>query len=261
MGVSIASPKVSADAPGSLYVPGTGADAAAAGEEVTRILTLHVGASPYYGSDSVGNVSLKRRGCSVEDGQADLRAACGAVVGVAGPGVVDLTHGSCNLEGLLAHVGAESRVGDVDVVVRAGVDRGGQVDSRDDERCHRPVAGGIGDWDVGHHGASLLGEQLIVVQPARWPGPDGADGAEHSVEFAHGAVVPGEYVAEIHDVADRSDGCCFGPAAVHLQGGGVGLKEAAQRDRGRPGLVKLGLQALQVMGDEVRARVAVGHGD
>jgi len=30
----------------SLYVPGTGADPAAAAEEITRILTLHVGASP-----------------------------------------------------------------------------------------------------------------------------------------------------------------------------------------------------------------------
>src|SRR5882757_10120080 len=79
------------------------------------------------------------RAGSLEDWPADLRAPCGAVVGVAGPDAVDLTHGSCNLEGLLAHVGAESRVGDVDVVVRAGVDRGGQVDRRDDERCHRPV--------------------------------------------------------------------------------------------------------------------------
>src|SRR5260370_24262177 len=78
-----------------------------------------------------GNVSLKRPGCSLEDWPADLRAPCGAVVGVAGPDMVDLTHGSCNLEGLLAHVCAESRVGDVDVVMRAGVHRGGQVGGRD----------------------------------------------------------------------------------------------------------------------------------
>src|SRR5258707_926123 len=119
--------------------------------------------APTTGPILSGNVSLKRPGCSLEDWPADLRAPCGAVVGVAGPGVVDLTHGSCNLEGLLAHVGAESRVGDVDVVVRAGVDRGGQVDGRDDEWCHRPAAGGIGDRDVGHHGASFLGEQSVVV--------------------------------------------------------------------------------------------------
>src|SRR5260370_41331795 len=121
MGVSIASPKVSADAPGSLYVPGTGADPAAAAEEVTRILTLHVGASPYYGPDSVGNVSLKRPGCSLEDWPADLRAPCGAVVGVAGPGAVNLTLGSCTLEGLLAHARAESRVGDVAVLRARGL--------------------------------------------------------------------------------------------------------------------------------------------
>src|SRR5258708_2386606 len=99
------------------------------------------------------------RAGSLEDRPADLRAPCGAVVGVAGPDMVDLTHGPCDSEGLVAHVGAESRVGDVDVVMLASVDRGGQVDGRDDERCHRPAAGGIGDRDIGHHGASFLGEQ------------------------------------------------------------------------------------------------------
>src|SRR5258708_37188959 len=97
------------------------------------------------------------------------------------------------------HPGAEAAVGDVNVVVRAGVDGDGKLG-----------CGQFGDGDPAGlawltdgledgHDPSALGEQLVGVAAA---GRAGAfDGGERRVEFCHRVVVPGVHLVSPHDTA------------------------------------------------------------
>jgi hypothetical protein len=72
-----------------------------------------------------GPVPLWLVACCLKDRPADLGPPCRTVIGAPGPEVVDLTDRSRYFQGVPVDVGAQGCVGDVDVVTRADVHRGG----------------------------------------------------------------------------------------------------------------------------------------
>lgn len=59
-------------------------------------------------------------------------------------------------------------------------------------------------------------------------------------------VIPGEGVAEIHDIAHCSNRCRLHPAAVDVERSRLGLEESLQGHDRRPLLVKLCFEAMAV---------------
>src|SRR5580704_10864758 len=100
-------------------------------------------------------------GCEAEDRPADLGAPLAGRADISWSGQVGLVDGAVDGQGMPDHPGTESAVGDVDVVVRAGVDGDGKLG-----------CGQFGDGDPAGlawltdgledgHGPSALGEQFV----------------------------------------------------------------------------------------------------
>src|SRR5437764_15050894 len=102
-------------------------------------------------------------GC-LECGPADFGSPSGVVRRIAGSEVVDLPDRADHFECVLLDVGPEGAVGDIDVMVRAGVDCGGQLGGGADERLDCARAGRFGDGDVDDHRAALVAESLVLVE-------------------------------------------------------------------------------------------------
>src|ERR1022692_5284904 len=66
-------------------------------------------------------------GCEAEDRPADLGAPLAGRAGISWSGQVGLVDWAVDGQGMPGHPGAEAAVGDVDVVVRAGVDGDGKL--------------------------------------------------------------------------------------------------------------------------------------
>ena len=199
----------------------------------------------------------------MEDRPADLRAPLRGVRGVVPAGEVVLADRPVNGQRVLGDVGGQRTVGPVDAVVRAGVDDGGELPGRDDQRrhpAHGPQWPGAGHEDRGL--AQSVGEQLGRVDAAARAVGALVLGVDRGVELAERALVPRPRVLDVQRLTDRG-----GRGGVHPQAADVGQfgrrragQQIAQRgDR----VLRAGqpfFQPVQMGGDELVARLDVRRG-
>ncbi len=180
-------------------------------------------------------------------------------VGVAGADHIGLVDRAVDGQRVLDHPGAEPPVGDVDVVVRPGMHRDGEVDRRQLDRLDPAGPARLADRAEHRQHPGALGEQLVGVAAAGWAGAFGR--RVRGVQVGHRGRVPREDVREGDPAGDGGDGPRRHRAQLDLDLSGVGSEQLAQRgDRG-PGAVELLLQAPEVARDQLGAPLRIVGGE
>ena len=200
---------------------------------------------------------LTARG-EAEHRPADLRAPLSASPVSRGPTMVDLVDRSVDREGVGDHPGAETAVGDVDVVVRSDVDGDGEVGRRELDDVDPPGWAGCADRPEHRHRTGAVGEQLVGVVPAGWS--CALRRREGRVQLRHRGVEPCERSAALNTVTDGGHGAGGHRAQLDVDVGGIRAQQPAQRYDGGPGPVQLGLQSPQVTRDDIGALLRIVGG-